>query len=742
LVEAVFADPALDGWEGFGLAVQAYQKRAIHVVDWLEGLARRVGRRLMVRLVKGAYWDTEIKLAQERGLDGYPVFTRKASTDVSYLACARGLLAARGVLYPMFATHNAQTVAAILEMSGDRRGFEFQRLHGMGEPLYHQIVGPEMPVRVYAPVGSHEDLLAYLVRRLLENGANSSFVNRIQDDQVPVGEIIADPVARISALGDKAHPRIPLPAAIFEPERRNSEGLDFSDPLVVEPLLADMSRAWARNWSAEPIISGAAGRGPGRAVPDPADHRRTAGTVLDASEADAEKAIGHAHAAFRAWAATPGSERAACLDRAADLLERHRAELMALCVREGGKTIPDALAEVREAVDFCRYYAARARESFAGPIVLPGPTGEANTLRLTGRGVFVCISPWNFPLAIFVGQVTAALVAGNAVIAKPAEQTPLIAARAVRLLHEAGIPPEVLHFLPGEGAIIGARLVADRRVAGVAFTGSTETAHRINRTLAERGGPIVPFIAETGGQNAMIVDNSALPEQVVDDVMTSAFRSTGQRCSALRVLFVQDGIAPKVIEMIRGAAAELRLGDPALLATDIGPVIDAEQLAGLRAHVEAISRKGRILHAGTIPAGCEHGTFLAPHAVEIDSLDLLEREVFGPVLHIVRYGRDQLDRVLDAIEDTGYGLTLGIHTRIDRTARRIYERLPVGNAYVNRNMIGAVVGAQPFGGEGLSGTGPKAGGPHYLYRFAAERSLTVNTTAAGGNTTLVSIGES
>ncbi|WP_207478484.1 bifunctional proline dehydrogenase/L-glutamate gamma-semialdehyde dehydrogenase PutA [Arenibaculum pallidiluteum] len=740
LIEAVFSDPSLDGWQGFGLAVQAYQKRALPVLAWLERLAERVGRRIMVRLVKGAYWDSEVKRAQERGLEAYPVFTRKASTDVSYLACARRLLARRDVFYPMFATHNAHTVAFVLEAAGDRRGFEFQRLHGMGEPLYDQIVGPAMPVRVYAPVGGHEDLLAYLVRRLLENGANSSFVNRIQDERVAVSEIVADPVARVAALASKPHPRIPLPSAIYGAERVNSTGLDLSDPAVTAPLLKDMAAAWSRPWVAGPIVGGHRIEGAGRPVLDPGDRRRVVGSVVEAGAEAVQQALATAVSAQLAWAAAGVDRRAECLDRTAALLEQSRAEVLALLVREAGKTLPDALAELREAVDFCRYYAARGRADFQ-PRVMPGPTGERNELRLTGRGVFVCISPWNFPLAIFTGQVAAALVAGNAVVAKPAEQTPLIADLAVRLMHRAGVPPEVLHLIPGNGARVGAQLVADRRTAGVAFTGSTETAHAINRTLAGRGGPIVPFIAETGGQNAMIVDNSALPEQVVDDVLTSAFRSAGQRCSALRVLFVQDGIAPKVIEMLKGAAAELRIGDPGLLETDVGPVIDGEALAVLQAHVERMKREARTLYAGALPAECAGGSFLAPHAFEIDRLDLLEREVFGPVLHVIRWKGEALDAVLDAVEATGYGLTLGIHTRIDATARRIWERLPVGNAYVNRNMIGAVVGVQPFGGEGLSGTGPKAGGPHYLYRFAAERTLTVNTTAAGGNTSLVSMEE-
>ncbi len=740
VIETVFADPALDGWEGFGLAVQAYQKRALPVIDWLGGLAARTGRKLMIRLVKGAYWDSEIKRGQERGLDNYPVFTRKASTDLSYLACARRLLGRRDAFYPMFATHNAHTVASVLEMAGDRTGFEFQRLHGMGEPLYHQIVGPEMPVRVYAPVGSHEDLLAYLVRRLLENGANSSFVNRIQDEQVPVADIVADPVARIAGLAVKPHPRIALPKDLYGAERRNSEGADLCDPTVVGPLLSGMAAAAARPWKAGPLVGGLTPEGAARPLADPADDGRIVGTVVEATAADVDRALALAAAGQRHWAARPVNDRAGCLTRAADLMERDRHELLALLTREAGKVLPDAIAELREAVDFCRYYATRACADFA-PLTLPGPTGERNELRLTGRGVFVCISPWNFPLAIFTGQVVAALVAGNAVIAKPAEQTPLVAAAAVRLLLEAGVPAEVLHLLPGDGAAVGGRLVADRRVAGVAFTGSTDTAHVINRTLAGRGGPIVPFIAETGGQNAMLVDNSALPEQVVDDVVTSAFRSAGQRCSALRVLFVQDGIAPKVIAMLQGAAAELRIGDPALLSTDVGPVIDREALAVLERHVERMKREAKTLFAGTLPPSCAQGSFLAPHAFEIERLDQLEREVFGPVLHVIRFRGDKLDAVLDAIENTGYGLTLGVHTRIDRTARRIAERMPVGNLYVNRNMIGAVVGVQPFGGEGLSGTGPKAGGPRYLARFAAERTLTINTTAAGGNTSLVSLEE-
>ena len=744
IIEATFADPGLSGWDGFGVAVQAYQKRASYVVDWLAAVAGRAGRRMMVRLVKGAYWDSEIKRAQEAGLERYPVFTRKASTDVSYLACARKLLARRDVLYPQFATHNAHTLAAVLAYAGDRNGFEFQRLHGMGEPLYHQVVGAQteakLPCRIYAPVGSHEDLLPYLVRRLLENGANSSFVNRLQDDAVPVENIVADPVRTVAYLPSKPHPKIPLPPDIFQPERRNSLGVDLSDRRVLDDLLGEISRAADRGWAAAPLIGGRAGQGPARPAKDPADQRRVIGEVAEASEKDVERALAAGSAAFPQWESTAVAERASCLERAAELMEHHRSELMALCIREAGKTIPDALAEVREAVDFCRYYAARARRDFER-IPLPGPTGESNELELRGRGVFICISPWNFPLAIFTGQVVAALVSGNTVIAKPAEQTPLIAMRAVQLMHEAGIPAGALSLVPGEGSTIGAALVSDPRIGGVAFTGSTETARLINRALAERNGPIIPLIAETGGQNAMIVDNTALPEQVVDDVITSAFRSTGQRCSALRVLFLQDGISDRIIEMLDGAAQELIVGDPMRFSTDVGPVIDRAQLDLLQEHASATAWEGRLRTEVTLPPGCDQGFFFAPRAFEIDDIGVLTKEVFGPILHIVRFRREKLGAVLDAINDTGYGLTLGIHSRIDETVEEIHSRLRVGNTYVNRSMIGAVVGVQPFGGEGLSGTGPKAGGPHYLQRFATERTLTVNTTASGGNTTLVSLTE-
>ncbi|GAB4376488.1 MAG: bifunctional proline dehydrogenase/L-glutamate gamma-semialdehyde dehydrogenase PutA [Kiloniellaceae bacterium] len=744
VIEAVSGDPDLAGWNGLGLAVQAYQKRALPLLDWLAEMAKRHNRRLMVRLVKGAYWDSEVKLAQELGLDGYPVFTRKAATDLSYLACAKRLLADPDAFYPQFATHNAHSVAWILEAAGNRKDYEFQRLHGMGEALYQQIVGPEKldhPCRIYAPVGSHEDLLAYLVRRLLENGANSSFVNRIQDEKLPIDEIIADPAAKLRSVAHIPHPGIPLPADLFQPERRNSAGVDLNDPRSLAELQQAIDAARAEPWEAGPVVGGAPLKGAWRAVTNPADRREVVGHIAWADPAQAEDALARAARAARGWDRTPAAERAACLERAADLMTAQMPRLIAFCQREAGKALGDGVAEVREAVDFLRYYAARARADFGPPTPLPGPTGERNELSLHGRGVFLCISPWNFPLAIFTGQVAAALAAGNAVIAKPAEQTGLIAAEAVKLLHQAGVPGEVLHLLPGDGPSIAAPLVRDRRVAGVAFTGSTETARLINKALAERDGPIVPLIAETGGQNAMLVDSTALPEQVVEDVLTSSFQSAGQRCSALRVLFVQSDVADKMLTMLKGAMEELVIGDPALLATDVGPVIDEDAKQMLEAHKAKMAREATLIHEVALPKGCEHGSFVAPAAYEIDSIGALQREVFGPILHVVRYRADRLDQVLDSIAATGYGLTLGIHSRIDSTVEQVFRRLPVGNTYVNRNMIGAVVGVQPFGGQGLSGTGPKAGGPRYLYRFATEKSLSIDTTAAGGNASLMSLQE-
>ncbi|UCH75668.1 MAG: bifunctional proline dehydrogenase/L-glutamate gamma-semialdehyde dehydrogenase PutA, partial [Rhodospirillales bacterium] len=744
VIEAVSGDPALGGWAGFGLAVQAYQKRGLPLIDWLADMARRHGRRLMVRLVKGAYWDSEIKWSQELGLAGYPVFTRKASTDASYIACAKRLFANADAFYPQFATHNAHTLATVLELAGASRDFEFQRLHGMGSDLYDQIVGEAgrgQACRIYAPVGSHEDLLAYLVRRLLENGANTSFVNRIVDAETDIDEIIADPIAAVGRLAHKAHPSIPLPVALYGPSRRNSAGVDLNDPTVLTRFAADMAKAAEDAWRAGPIVNGELRSEGGRAVSDPADRRRDVGVVAEAAARDVAEALDGAVAAQPAWDRTPAPDRAAMLERAADLYEAHTAVLMAIACREAGKTANDGIAEVREAVDFLRYYAGRCRAEFAGPVELPGPTGERNEIALHGRGAFVCISPWNFPLAIFTGQLAAALAAGNTVLAKPAEQTPIMAARAVGLLHEAGVPGDVLHLLPGDGATVGGALVGDPRIAGVAFTGGTDTARLINRALAARDGPIVPLIAETGGQNAMIVDSSALPEQVVRDVLASAFRSAGQRCSALRVLFVQDDVADRTIEMLSGAMRELKVGDPALLSTDVGPVIDEEARGVLQAHADRMDREARLLCAVSLGADCEHGCFFAPRAYEIDSVAILDREVFGPILHVVRYDDARLDQVLDDINATGYGLTLGVHSRVDSTIRRIVERIRVGNAYVNRNQIGAVVGVQPFGGEGLSGTGPKAGGPHYLHRFATERVVSTDTTASGGNASLMSLEE-
>jgi RHH-type transcriptional regulator, proline utilization regulon repressor / proline dehydrogenase / delta 1-pyrroline-5-carboxylate dehydrogenase len=736
IFERVFTCAALQGWEGLGLAVQAYQKRASFVVDWLAELARRERRRIMIRLVKGAYWDTEVKRAQTQGLAGYPVFTRKANTDVSYLACAAQIIAAPAAFYGQFATHNAHTVATILERAGRGQPFEFQRLHGMGEDLYEQVVAQGFACRVYAPVGSHEDLLPYLVRRLLENGANTSFVNRIADSAVAVESVVADPVALAAAQPSPANPRIPLPCALYG-ERANSAGFVFADESTCGPLMVELQALAARtDLAAGPLVDGRPVAGTRREVRDPSSGR-VIGRVDEADAATAHQALA---AASRAPIPV-AEERALILERAADLLEAHRVEFLALLAREAGKTLADGLGEVREAADFCRYYAMLARRHFARPEELTGPTGESNRLQLTGRGPFVCISPWNFPLAIFVGQVAAAFAAGNSVVAKPAEQTPLVAHRAVELLHQAGIPGGALNFVPGPGQTVGAALVCDARSAGVAFTGSTETARAINRALAARDGPIVPFIAETGGLNAMLVDSSALPEQVVADVIASAFDSAGQRCSALRILCLQHEIAPRVIELLRGATAELKLGDPACLDTDVGPVIDAEALAMLEAHAAKMDREARLICKAELPAGLEGGTFFAPRAYEVAGLDAIDREVFGPILHVVRFDSADLGKVLDAVNAKGYGLTMGIHSRIEDTVEFVRARARAGNLYVNRNMIGATVGVQPFGGEGLSGTGPKAGGPHYLFRFATERTFTVNTAAAGGNASLIASSE-
>lgn len=733
--ERVFRDKALAGWDGLGLAVQAYQKRALPQLEWLQALSNDVGRRIPVRLVKGAYWDTEIKRGQEQGLPGYPVFTRKQATDVSYLACARKLLRAGDAFYPQFASHNAHTVAAISQFARDAgRGkddFEFQRLHGMGEALYLELAaqGQAAPCRVYAPVGSHEDLLPYLVRRLLENGANSSFVNRILDEHVPVEEIVTDPVAELAALSPKPHPAIPLPLAMYG-DRSNSLGRNLANA-EVRKALSDALIASARATSG----SSAAGSQP---ISSPADRREIVGTCVDATAADVEHALLTATLAVPAWAATPVEQRATIVEAAGQAMNDSLDELCALLVREAGKTWADAVAEVREAVDFCNYYALHARKLMAEPTLLRGPTGESNSLHMAPRGVFVCISPWNFPLAIFTGQVVAALVTGNTVVAKPAEQTPLIAQRAVDLLHAAGLPRDALQCVSGDGETVGARLTSDPRVAGVAFTGSLPTAKAIAQALAGREGAIAPLIAETGGLNCMLVDSSALPEQVVKDVIQSAFGSAGQRCSALRVLMLQQDIAPRVLPMLAGAMRELQVGNPADWSTDVGPVIDDEALGRLREHARRMDASAELIARAPAP-NKPHGTYFEPRAYKVGSLEEVGGETFGPVLHVLTWKANALDDMIDQINASGFGLTLGVHSRIDSTWKRITQRARVGNAYVNRNMVGAVVGVQPFGGEGLSGTGPKAGGPHYLPQFCCERTLTVNTAAVGGNTSLLTL---
>jgi RHH-type proline utilization regulon transcriptional repressor/proline dehydrogenase/delta 1-pyrroline-5-carboxylate dehydrogenase len=737
VMAAALRDRALDGWDGFGLAVQSYQKRALAVIDWIDDAAAALNRKLTVRLVKGAYWDTEIKRAQERSLADYPVFTRKAMTDLCYMACVKRLLASRPRLFPQFATHNALTVASAIEDAGGIEGFEFQRLYGMGEALYQALAAefPDVACRVYAPVGGHRDLLAYLVRRLLENGANSSFVSVAADRSVPVEQILRRPQSWIANPAQASNRKIPLPRALFAPERRAAAGIEFGDRASLEALVDDVRQGTRAGVEARPLVDGVALSSIPREVHSPIDGS-VIGTVHEADDAIVQAAMAAASDGFAAWAAQSLEQRAAILERAADRLEVNRGRLLALLQSEAGKTLEDALAELREAVDYCRYYAAQARVALTAT-AMPGPTGESNELRYRGRGVFVCISPWNFPLAIFTGQIAAALVAGNTVVAKPAEQTPLIAALAITLLHEAGVPKNTLQLVPGEGKV-GARLVAEGPVAGVVFTGSTDTGHAINRALAEKSGPIVPLIAETGGINAMIVDATALPEQVTDDVLASSFRSAGQRCSALRLLCLQDDIADRMLVMLAGAARELTLGDPRLISTHVGPVIDHEAKSRLEAWIADNERAGRMRFRwdwyNRPPA---EGTYVAPVIIELDRASDLDREVFGPVLHVVRWAPERLDQLLDDIARNGTALTLGIQSRINLRIARIAGRLPHGNIYVNRNMIGAIVGAQPFGGTRLSGAGPKAGGPSYLRRFTTEQVVTVNTAAAGGNASLL-----
>lgn len=707
LIEAACGSAELKGWGGFGFAVQAYQKCAPAVIEWAENLSVKSKMPLMVRLVKGAYWDTEIKIAQVGGYQNYPVFTRKPATDLSYLFCAEKLLKAKGSLYPQFATHNAYTVSAILEMAKGRENMEFQRLQGMGEELY-KAVRQSHPIfcRVYAPVGKDQDLLPYLVRRLLENGANSSFVHKIYDTSSPLDETLGDPWAFFETQPPEQHPLIPLPANLYGKARKNSQGYDLNDRSCVRELHEDIEKS-----------------------------SKFYGTVKKVTLQELDTILKTASSHWESWDVTPVKKRAEILNRAADLMEKRRGLFLGLLLQEGKKTLPDAVSELREAADFCRYYAAESLKHFGTPQILQGPTGETNELVLRGRGIFACISPWNFPLAIFTGQVVAALAAGNAVIAKPATLTPLIGFHVIQVLHEAGIPKEILHFLPGKASVLGTPLIADQRVSGVVFTGSTATAEQIQKTLAERGGPIVPFIAETGGLNAMIVDSSALIEQVVDDVIVSSFQSAGQRCSALRVLFIQEDIYDSTLTMLREAMEALNVGDQTRLSTDVGPVIDDAARDEIEAYISQHSPLSRTIIQDL------KGSFVAPTIIEVKGMDDVKREVFGPVLHVARFKAKELDQIVRTINQSGYGLTLGLQSRIESTIENVRSKAHVGNFYVNRSMIGAVVGVQPFGGEGLSGTGPKAGGPHYLPRFAVERMFSYNITASGGNVALLNLEE-
>jgi len=720
LFQKLYQHPDCRGWGGFGLAVQAYSKRALPVLIWLAALAKQQGDLIPVRLVKGAYWDSEIKLCQQKGLTGYPVFTRKESTDVSYLACARFLLSqhVQGLIWPQFASHNAHTVASILTEARHNQ-FEFQRLHGMGDALYDRVLEQAgVAVRIYAPVGNHKDLLPYLVRRLLENGANSSFVHRLVDARCPISELIEHPWLTLNKRNPLHNPHIPLPCDIYGRQRRNSSGPNIDIASEWVPF-SDKVNAWLEHqWQGGPIINGqTVETGHVVEVKAPYDRRHHSGQVHFANAELVTRAVQVAQEGFADWHATPVGIRTQALMHLGDLLEENLEELVALCHQEAGKTLQDSIDEVREAVDFCRYYALQANDLFSTPLKRTLADGQTHNLIRDGRGVFVCISPWNFPLAIFLGQITAALAAGNTVVAKPAEQTSLIACRAVELMLEAGVPGSAIQLLPGRGADVGAPLTADPRIAGVAFTGSTETARLINRALAARDCAPVPLIAETGGQNAMIIDSTSLPEQVVKDAVQSAFASAGQRCSALRVLCVQTDIAERIIDLLKGAMAELQTGNPCLHSTDVGPVIDTDAQQGLLGYIEQMKSHARLLAQTPLHADADLGTFVPPTAFEIDSIERLGREQFGPIMHLVRYEARDLDRLIDQINRCGYGLTLGIHSRNEGTAAHIEARARVGNTYINRNQVGATVGVQPFGGQGLSGTGPKAGGPHYLLRF-------------------------
>ena len=741
LLERLAREPALGDWQGLGLAVQAYQKRTTETVAKLAELAKSSGRRLMVRLVKGAYWDTEIKLAQVNGRTDYPVFTTKPATDLNYLVCAKALIEASPYIFSQFATHNAHTLAAVHRMAADRGvTIEFQRLHGMGEALYDGAKAEwgDVVVRAYAPVGGHEELLPYLVRRLLENGANSSFVHALLDERVPAADVAADPITSVEAQPDR-HPKIPVPMNIYG-DRQNSLGRDYSQASDRERHAAALERVDSEKLTAGPIIGGKLRAGVNaQDVTNPYDRTRVLGHVSEASVEDVDLAVNTAANAQLAWDRLGGAGRAPVLRAMADALEADLDRLVALLSREAGKTLNDGVAEGREAADFGRDYALLAERDFGGRQTLKGPTGETNELVLHGRGVFACISPWNFPLAIFTGQIAAALAAGNAVVAKPAEQTPLIAAEAVRLYYKAGLNPDLLALVPGRGETVGVALTGHPGIDGVAFTGGTDTANAINRGLAARPGAIIPFIAETGGLNGMFVDTTALKEQIIDDVILSAFGSAGQRCSALRVLYAPKDSADALIEGLKGALAAQVLGDPTDAKTDIGPVIDAESRANLEAHVERLSKEAKIIARAELPAGADKGDLFAPTIAEIPTPDFLEREVFGPILHVYRYEPKDLEKVAGKLAARGFGLTLGVHSRIDAFAREVMELVPAGNVYVNRSIIGAVVGVQPFGGEGLSGTGPKAGGPNSLIRYAAEKAISINIAAQGGDPALLNL---
>ncbi len=742
LVKRLAYERKLQGFEGIGIVVQAYQKRASFVLDYLIDLAEQTGHRFMIRLVKGAYWDSEIKRAQVEGLEDYPVFTHKCYTDLSYQACVKKIFNHTKHIYPQFATHNAYTTALVMHLAGEYKDYEFQCLHGMGDALYDHVVGKSnfnIPCRIYAPVGTYKHLLPYLVRRLLENGANSSFVHRIVDEKTPIESLVEDPVQKAECLGFLPHLQIALPVNMFGEERMNSKSYNLNDTRTLEKLALQMSQFDHNDYIARPLVVGAdTSKLVAENIINPANNQ-VFGKVYNANKAIAQIAMKVAHTAFDSWSLVNANKRAQALEKCANLLEENMPKFMAIAVREAGKTLASALAEVREAVDFCRYYAAQAKAEFANPKTLPGPTGELNQISLHGRGAVVCISPWNFPLAIFLGEVTAALAAGNTVVAKPAEQTPIIAYEAIKLLHEAGIPKDVVQLVPGTGEEVGAALTQDLHVAGVVFTGSTDVARLIQRTLSAKEGAIVPFIAETGGQNVMVVDSSSLPEQVVQDVISSAFDSAGQRCSALRVLYLQQEIADTVVTMLKGAMNELKVHDPAFIETDIGPVIDQEAQANLKAHIDHMRKSAKLVHEIVSDKTLEKGNYIYPVVFEIDSIKALKREVFGPVLHIIRFKADEMDKVAKDVNSTGYGLTFGIHSRIQETIDFFIKHIRVGNMYINRNIVGAVVGVQPFGGQGLSGTGPKAGGPLYLHRLAVERSISINTTASGGNASLMSL---